>query len=85
MSKNKALSELSIEELNNKKKQSLGIMISFGIIMFIAIIVLFYLSFKTKKYALVGISASLFCIFIPIYVNSMQINKEIKSRQPREH
>lgn len=81
MPKNKALTELTIDELNNKKKQSLGVIISFSIIMFIAIVVLFYLSYKTKKYALAGISASLFCIFIPIYVNHIQINKEIKSRQ----
>lgn len=85
MPKNKTLSELTIDELNNKKKQSLSVMISFGIIMFIAIVVLLYLSIKTKKYALSGISASLFCVFIPIYINHTQINKEIKSRQSMEN
>ncbi|MGE8293162.1 MAG: hypothetical protein ACN6ON_15835 [Sphingobacterium sp.] len=84
MSENKALSQLTIEELNKRKKQSIGVMISFGIVMFIATVVLVYLSFKTKKYALSGVAAALFCVFIPIYVNNIQINQELKSRQSKK-
>lgn len=84
MAENKVLSQLTNEELNKKKKQSIGVMISFGIVMFIAIVVLVYLAFKTKKYALSGIAASLFCVFIPIYVNNIQINQELKSRQSKK-
>ncbi|ULT25543.1 hypothetical protein KUH03_00560 [Sphingobacterium sp. E70] len=49
MPENKVLSQLTNEELNKKKKQSIGVMISFGVVMFIAIVVLVYLSFKTKS------------------------------------
>lgn len=84
MSENKALSQLTIEELNKRKKQSIGVMISFGIVMFIATVVLVYLSFKTKKYALSGVAAALFCVFIPIYVNNIQINQELRSRQSKK-
>lgn len=81
MPANKALSDLTIDELNKKKKKSTAVMLSFGIVMCVAIVLLVYLAFKTKKYALSGIPASLFCLFIPIYVNYAQINQEIKSRQ----
>lgn len=81
MPKNKSLSDLTTEELDKKKKQSFAIMTSFAIIMIIAMVILIYLSLRAKKYALLGIPASLFGGFIPIYSNYMQIENEIKSRQ----
>lgn len=80
MSKSK-LAELTLEELEKKKKTIIGAAIGLGIVTFIAFSTLLYLVIKNKNTALVGVMPACFIIFLPIIIGLNQINTEIKSRK----
>lgn len=80
MSKSK-LSELTLEELEKKKKTIIGAAIGLGIVTLIAFSILLYLIIKSKNVALVGVLPGSFIIFLPIFIGLSQINAEIKSRK----
>ncbi len=82
MMKNK-LSESSLTELAEKKKQLKGAAIGLGIVMGIAICILFYLTLKSKNYVLIAIIPACLLMFLPILINLGQLNTEIKSRQSK--
>lgn len=82
MKENK-LSELSIEELESKKKTILGASIGIGIIMIIACCVLFYFAISSKSFALIAVGMGSLTTLIPSFISINQINTEIKSRKSK--
>jgi ABC-type bacteriocin/lantibiotic exporter with double-glycine peptidase domain len=74
------LTELSLEELNNKKKTVTGAVIGLGIVMLVACTLLIYLSITAKKTSLIAVAICCPIMFLPILINLQQINKEIKAR-----
>jgi hypothetical protein len=81
--KNKKLSELTLEELEAKKKHLKGAAIGLGSVMAIASILLIYLGMKTKNYALIAVAIGCSVAFLPMFASLGQINSEIKSREDK--
>jgi hypothetical protein len=81
--KNKKLTELTLEELQAKKKQLKGIAIGLGSVMLVVSILLIYLGLKSKNYG--SITVALFCsiTLLPMFTSLNQINSEIKSREDK--
>jgi len=80
MKKTKPLNELSLDELQQKKKLVLGATIGLGIVMLIACIVLVYVAIIAKQPALLAIAVSCPATFLPIFINLQKLNNEIKNR-----
>jgi hypothetical protein len=80
MKANSKLSELTLEELMKKKKQSKSAAIGLGIVMVIACIILITLAIKNSSYALIGVAIGSSISFLPMWIALNQIDEEIKSR-----
>ena len=83
MTKNKELSELTLNELYAEKKKIKGILMGFGIVMIIACIILIAVAVKSKNYALIAVASGSFITLLPITTRLGQIDKEIKTREQK--
>ena len=81
--KNDKLNELSIEQLQAKKKTLKNAAIGMGIVMLIACSVLFYLSIKSKNFALITVAIACLLTLLPSFIGISQIKAEIKSRDSK--
>ncbi|AZB29557.1 MULTISPECIES: hypothetical protein [Chryseobacterium] len=77
------LSELSIEELESKKKTILSFTIGIGSVMIIACCILFYFAIKSKNFALIAVAFGCSMTLMPSFISIGQINSEIKSRKSK--
>ena len=83
MMKANKLSELSLEELESKKKMIQGAAIGIGIVMLIACFILFYFAVITGNFALIAVAFGSFFTLMPTLMILNQINAEIKSRKSK--
>ena len=84
MKRKNPFSELSIEELDAKKKMLRGIVYGFGIVMLTAFCILIYLALtKEKSLYLIAIAFGCTLTFLPTLINFSLLNSEIKSRAPK--
>jgi CDP-diglyceride synthetase len=83
MIQNNKLSELTIEELNAKKKTLKAAAIGLGIVMLVACLALVYLALKSNNYALIVIAICCSITLLPSFIALSLINKEIKSRNSK--
>lgn len=74
------LSDLSLEEIQLKKKKLQGIVIGLGSVMLIACATLIYLAISNKNYGLIMVSFACLISMMPSLIVISQYNKEIKSR-----
>ncbi|WP_265429692.1 hypothetical protein [Chryseobacterium sp. YIM B08800] len=81
--KTNKLSELSIEELESKKKMVLSAIIGLGIVMIIACCLLFYFAMMSKNFALIAVVIGSTLTLMPSFISIGQINAEIKSRKSK--
>lgn len=81
--KTNKLSELSIEELESKKKMVLSAIIGLGIVMIIACCLLFYFAMTSKNFALIAVAIGSTLTLMPSFISIGQINAEIKSRKSK--
>lgn len=81
--KTSKLSELSIEELESKKKMVLSAIIGLGIVMIIACCLLFYFAMTSKNFALIAVAIGSTLTLMPSFISIGQINAEIKSRKSK--
>ncbi|MCD0477982.1 hypothetical protein LPB90_05910 [Chryseobacterium sp. LC2016-29] len=77
------LSELSIEELESKKKTILSFTIGIGSVMIIACCILFYFAITSKNFALIAVAFGCLMTLMPSFISIGQINAEIKSRKSK--
>jgi len=77
------LSELSLEELESKKKMILNATIEFGFVIFIACCSLFYFEITSKNFALIAVAICSFMSLMTSFINIRQLNVEIKSRKSK--
>ena len=82
MKQQKQLSELTLEELQKKKKQSFGILVGLGIVWIVVWIIMIVIFLKSPK---TNIATLLPCFILPltllpIFINYSNLIKEIKSR-----
>lgn len=77
------LSELSIEELESKKKTILNATIGIGCVMLIACCALFYFAITSKNFALIAVAIGSSMTLMPSFISIGQINNEIKSRKSK--
>lgn len=80
MTKNKNLSELTLNELHAEKNKSKGILIGLGIVMIIACAILVFVAIKSKNYALIAVACGCFITLLPMMTRLGEIEKEIKNR-----
>lgn len=80
MKKGASLSELSLEELQKKKKTLQGAAIGLGIVMLVACITLVYLAITSKKTSLLAVVIGCSITFLPCLISLGQINSELKTR-----
>lgn len=81
MQKKKALSDLSLDELQARKKQFYGAATGLGIVMLAAIITLIYFSTKVEKGApFIAIACGGFTTLLPFLIYRNQLNAEIRKR-----
>lgn len=80
MKKAKPLNELSLIELQQKKKVVLGAAMGLGVVMLIAVVVLVYVAITAKQPAFIAIGICSLINFLPIYNNLQKLNTEIKNR-----
>ncbi|CAM3962358.1 Redox-active disulfide protein 2 [Flavobacterium branchiophilum] len=83
MTKNKKLTELTLNELNTEKKKVKGILTGLGIVMIIACVILIACAVKSKNYALIAVASGSFITLLPIMTRLGQIEKEIKNREQK--
>lgn len=81
--KTNKLSELSIEELESKKKMVLSAIIGLGIVMIIACCLLFYFAMTSKNFALIAVAIGSTLTLMPSFISIGQINAEIESRKSK--
>lgn len=77
---NKNLQELSIEELQSKKKTIKKLVLGLGVLMIMACTSLVILSVSMKKYVFIPIATGCIITLLPTGIALVQINKELKSR-----
>ncbi|WP_159474077.1 hypothetical protein [Chryseobacterium sp. 18068] len=77
------LSELSIEELESKKKTILNATIGIGSVMLIACCAIFYFAITSKNFALIAVAIGSSMTLMPSFISIGQINNEIKSRKSK--
>ena len=76
MTKNKKLSELTLNELYAEKKKIKGILMGFGIVMIIACIILIAVAVKSKNYALIAVASGSFITLLPIMTRLGQLTRK---------
>lgn len=81
MTKNKKLSELTLNELYTEKKKTKGILSGIGVVMIIACIILIAVAVKSKNYALISVAFGSFIALFPIVTRLGQIDREIKTHE----
>ncbi|MCX2493201.1 hypothetical protein OQX63_06940 [Pedobacter sp. PF22-3] len=84
MRKEASLTEISIQELDKKKKGLLGALIGLGVVLLIASVIIFYLAFTSKMpkvLIVVPICSSL--TLLPAFISLSQINAELKNRKAK--
>jgi Kef-type K+ transport system membrane component KefB len=81
MKSTEKLTELTLEQLTEKKKKLVSLSIGIAISMVIACGVLFYLAIKTKNYALMAVGMGSLITLLPVFVSVTEITKEIKRRE----
>lgn len=74
------LSDLSLEEIQTKKKKLQGVVIGLGIVLLVACATLIYLAFQNKNYSLIPIAIACLLTMVPSIIVLGQCIKEIKSR-----
>lgn len=77
----KKLSELTLQELQEKKKTITGVSIGLGIVMAIACPLLLYFAITQKNYALMVVATGSLTSLAPGLSIMSQIKKEIKTRE----
>lgn len=82
MMKNK-LAELSLTELQERKKKMRGVVIGLGSVMVIALGILLFLAIRSKNYVLIAIIPGCLMTLFPVFISLSQLNTEIKSRQSK--
>lgn len=65
MTKNKKLSELTLEELFAEKRKRKGVLTGLGIVMLVACGILVFLVAKSKNYALIAVASGCFITLMP--------------------
>jgi hypothetical protein len=80
MKKADDLSNLSIEQLLEKKKKLKSMCIGIAIPMVIACLTLLYLAIKTKNYALIAVAMASSITMLPGFISIGAIDNEIKKR-----
>lgn len=80
MSKNKKISELNLQELEDKKKTLKGVFIGLSIVIVISCALLFYFAFTQKNYGLLAVAIGSLGWIAPGLIFLKQINQEIKKR-----
>lgn len=83
MKQNK-LSELTLEELQEKEKKMKGAVIGLGIVMAMACFALFYLAVKNRNYSLITVGIGSSITLLPTFMALNQISNEIKSRNSKK-
>ena len=84
MRKEASLTEISIQELDKKKKGLLGALIGLGVVLLMASVIIFYLAFTSKMpkvLIVVPICSSL--TLLPAFISLSQINAELKNRKAK--
>ncbi|WP_293887761.1 MULTISPECIES: hypothetical protein [unclassified Sphingobacterium] len=77
------LSELTLDELKERKKKIAGVSIGLGIVMAIACPFLFYFAITQKNYALMVVATGSLASLAPGLSVMSQIKKEIKTRETK--
>ncbi|MFY1045864.1 hypothetical protein [Chryseobacterium sp. GP-SGM7] len=77
------LSDLSLEQLESKKKTVKSLAIGLGIVIIIACSVLFYVAMTSENFALIAVAVGSLMSLMPIFISISQINAEIKSRKSK--
>lgn len=77
------LADLSLEQLESKKKTILGATIGLGIVIIVAFFFLFYVAISSKNFALIAVAIGSLMTLIPSFISIGQINSEIKSRKSK--
>ena len=80
MKKKSNLSDLSIEQLLERKNKTTQIYRILTVFMIVASAVTIYLAIKSKNYALVAVAMGSFLTLLAGYAEITRINKEIKMR-----
>jgi len=84
MKKGIPITELSVQELYNKKQSLQGVLIGLGLVMLVASVIILYLVFSSKTpkvLIIIPITCSL--TFLPAFISLSQINTEIKNRNSK--
>jgi hypothetical protein len=80
MKQNSKLTELTLEELQKKKKTIKSAIIGLGIVMLLAVTILIYFTIKNQNYAFLGVAFGSLISLLPSVIFLNQIETEIKSR-----
>lgn len=80
MKKIKPLKDLSLDELQQRKKMMLGVVIGLGSVILIAGIFVLYVAITTKKPGLIAVAVCGPISFLSNFINLQKINSEIKKR-----
>jgi formate/nitrite transporter FocA (FNT family) len=83
MKEKQKLSELSLEALQAKQKQLVGVVAGLGIVMAIALVVIIYAAVKNKNYALLALAFALPVTLMPVLIYAGQLRTEIKARSSK--
>lgn len=81
--KTNKLTDLSLEQLQSKKKTILTATIGLGIVIIIACFFLFYVAITSKNFALIAVGIGSLMTLMPSFISIGQINAEIKSRKSK--
>ncbi len=74
------LSELTLEQLTEKKKKLTSLSIGIAVAMFIICATLFYFAIKSKNYALIAVGMGSMITLLPVFTSVGAISSEIKKR-----
>ncbi|UEG51707.1 hypothetical protein LLH06_12100 [Mucilaginibacter daejeonensis] len=81
MQKRKALTELTLQELQDRKQRSKGVLIGLGLVMLLACGTLIYLAIRVEKGApFIAIASGCAMMFLPMIAYKNQLDTEIKKR-----
>ena len=81
MANKNTFANLTLEELQEKRRKAKAVAIGMGIVMLLAITYLIYTAVTTKNYAFIAIAAGCSVTFLPVIISLNQMNTEIKSRR----
>lgn len=81
MKSSEKLSDLTLEQLTEKKKKLTSLSIGIAVAMFIVCATLFYLAIKSKNYALIAVGMGSMITLLPVFTSVGVINSEIKKRE----